>query len=337
VGAPAPDAAREAPQEAARDLGRTPGREPGGNPDGGAGAPGRAPPVGRSAEFRSALPGEGPRAEDRATLDAVNRIRFQRALRPLRWNDRLFVAARDHSREQRDHGYMGHGSPDPARETLTQRMALAAYRGSVYAEVVAWGFNQVDAVVEGWMNSRDHRVILLDAELEEAGFSRVGEYWTGNFGTPARGYDPGVHPAPGSPSPRNAPGAGGSAPRTAWLPAPDVRSGPAPAAAPAPYHGAGARASPPASLPGQAQPRSAGPPYVGPPYAGPSDPVPSPAPGSAATPRVSAAPRGNLPPPRTTTLSPGHGAGLAEPFRSPPPPAVLAPCEPPPARCAGGT
>ena len=132
-------------------------------------------------------------------LEQVNRVRAQHSLRSLRFHPTLWIAARDHSIEQDRHRYMGHGSPDPSRRELTQRMALAGYRGSVFAEVVAWGYPDVASVVEGWMNSADHRRILLDPELTEAGFSRVGEYWTGNFGAPRR------YGAISSPRPRRAP------------------------------------------------------------------------------------------------------------------------------------
>jgi uncharacterized protein YkwD len=129
----------------------------------------------------------GSTAEDHDALDAVNRIRESHRLRPFRWDDRLFVAARDHSAEQRLHRYMGHGSPDAARDDLGDRVRLAGYRGSAWAEVVATGYPDVPSVVDGWMKSRGHREILLDPRLEEAAFSRDGAYWTGNFGTPLRG------------------------------------------------------------------------------------------------------------------------------------------------------
>lgn len=132
-------------------------------------------------------------------LAQVNQVRSQHSLRSLRFHPTLWIAARDHSIEQDRHRYMGHGSPDPSRRELSQRMALAGYRGSVFAEVVAWGYPDVASVVEGWMNSPDHRRILLDPELTEAGFSRVGEYWTGNFGAPRR------YRAISAPRPRRAP------------------------------------------------------------------------------------------------------------------------------------
>jgi uncharacterized protein YkwD len=139
----------------------------------------------------------GPTLKDRATLDAVNRIRVARRLRAFRWNDRLYACARDHSAEQRLHRYMGHGSPDAARDDLGDRIRLAGYRGRSWAEVVAMGYPDVASVVDGWMRSRDHREILLDPDLEEAGFARDGAYWTGNFGTPLPAAPPRI--PPGSP------------------------------------------------------------------------------------------------------------------------------------------
>lgn len=126
--------------------------------------------------------GPTPSVEDRRTFDEANRMRGAHGLAPFRWNDALFRAAYDHSAEQARHGYMGHGSPDPARDELADRLRFAdcgAMRA--WAEVVAWGYAGPATVVDGWMNSRGHRKILLDSNLEEAAFARVGDYFTGNF------------------------------------------------------------------------------------------------------------------------------------------------------------
>ena len=155
-------------------------------------------------------------------LARVNAIRVQRRLSRLRFHGTLWNAARDHSAEQQKHGYMGHGSPDPKRARLGQRMAIAGYRGTAFAEVVAWGYADAAAVVEGWMNSSGHRSILLDPELSEAAFSRIGQYWTGNFGAPARrARRPAARPAPRAAPPR------GSAPRPT-SPTPPRSSSPRP-------------------------------------------------------------------------------------------------------------
>ncbi len=122
--------------------------------------------------------------EEAQVLAQVNAIRARRGLPALTYNPNLHQAAREHSLEQKRHNYMGHGSPDPRRRTLAQRMKLAGYSGRAFGEVVAKGFRSTSGVVQGWMNSPSHRDILLDRELTEAAFSRVGTYWTGNFGRP---------------------------------------------------------------------------------------------------------------------------------------------------------
>jgi uncharacterized protein YkwD len=55
-----------------------------------------------------------------------------------------------------------------------------------WAEIVAWGYEGPQSVVLGWMNSKGHRAILLDGGLEEGAFSRVGDYFTGNFASSRR-------------------------------------------------------------------------------------------------------------------------------------------------------
>jgi hypothetical protein len=181
--------------------------------------------------MQAPTPACGASAEEMEVLARVNVVRSQHGLRALRFHATLWSAAREHSFEQQRHGYMGHGSPDPRRERLSQRMMLAGYSGRVYAEVVAWGYTTTASVVEGWMNSSGHRSILLDGELTEAGFSRAGQYWTGNFGAPSR-YA--ARPAPRTQSPRQALPPRAAPPRAPTPPrAPAVRA-PAPRRAPAP-------------------------------------------------------------------------------------------------------
>ena len=111
-------------------------------------------------------------------------MRAEHGLPPFRWSDRLYRAAHDHSAEQARYGYMGHGSPDPARDDLADRLRFADCGPlRAWAEVVAFGYEGPASVVDGWMNSKGHRQILLDPKLQEAGFARVGDYFTGDFST----------------------------------------------------------------------------------------------------------------------------------------------------------
>jgi len=158
------------------------------------GQAGRAPPAspgaatsGAAAPKSSAAGALPVSAEDRAMFDEANGMRAQYGLRALKWNDRLYRAARDHSAEQDRYHYMGHGSPDPARDDLGDRVRIAGYgQARQWAEIVAWGYEGPKSVILGWMNSKGHRAILLDGGLEEGAFSRVGDYFTGDFASPRR-------------------------------------------------------------------------------------------------------------------------------------------------------
>ena len=166
--------------------------------------PRSTPPAVSSPLPVQALAGGQPTCDEQAVLAEVNRIRASMGLKPFAFSPTLHAIAEAHSREQSTYGYMGHGSPDRARQTLLQRMQLGGYDGRVFGEVVAWGYPTPPSVVEGWMNSRDHRAILVDPDMQEAAFSRIGDYWTGNFGTPmaARAASPRTGTVPEQAPPR---------------------------------------------------------------------------------------------------------------------------------------
>ncbi len=207
-------------------------------PPGPAGLPRSTPPrVDRPLPIQAQAGGR-PTCDEQAVFDEVNRIRCSMGLRPFRFSPSLHGIAEAHSREQSTYGYMGHSSPDPRRQTLLQRMQLGGYDGMVFGEVVAWGYRTPQSVVEGWMNSRDHRAILVDRDMQEAAYSRIGDYWTGNFGTPS---------ARAAPAPRTGFVPAQAPPRTTYRPsvvppppsqelerAPTYSARPVPRTAPAP-------------------------------------------------------------------------------------------------------
>jgi uncharacterized protein YkwD len=49
-------------------------------------------------------------------------------------------------------------------------------------EIIASGPSTAEAVVDLWMNSPDHRQILLDDRYEIIGSGYVNGYWTVQFG-----------------------------------------------------------------------------------------------------------------------------------------------------------
>jgi hypothetical protein len=70
-----------------------------------------------------------------------------------------------------------------------ERLLWYGYQGGYAGEASAWGFEQAHLAVEYWINSADHRQILLNQYVNELGVGHVTDfraanlwYWTAEFG-----------------------------------------------------------------------------------------------------------------------------------------------------------
>ena len=179
-----------------------------------------------------------PTNEDLAVLTEVNRLRALRSLAPMRFDARLFVAARAHSEEQLSTNYLGHGSADPERAKLSQRLTQGGYVGRMYAEVVAQNYADAVSVVAAWMESPTHRAVLLDPDLTEGAFCRISNAadprvnrWTGDFGAPVTARVAVPQPATATATPRSQPLTPPAASKVSLPANPAPRSQPLPVAA----------------------------------------------------------------------------------------------------------
>lgn len=139
----------------------------------------------RGAETPPHAPGEGDAA--RAVLDAHNAIRAARHLGPLAANAELDAAARAHADDMARRRKMSHRGGDGS--SPFSRIERAGYSFKGAAENVAFGFDDVAAVMDGWMRSAGHRRNIL-GPYREAGVGRAVDatgaaYWCVTFGTPA--------------------------------------------------------------------------------------------------------------------------------------------------------
>ncbi|MCK9379474.1 MAG: CAP domain-containing protein [Sulfuritalea sp.] len=131
-------------------------------------------------------------------LELVNQARATRrtcgsqafnAARPLRWNDLLAEAALLHSEDMARFNYFSHGGRDGS--TPLQRVEQAGYRYRVVGENIAGGQMKPEDAVAGWIRSPTHCANLMNPVFTEMGVafavdqkSKLGVYWTQDFGTP---------------------------------------------------------------------------------------------------------------------------------------------------------
>ena len=114
---------------------------------------------------------------------------FYPAAAPVRWNETLARAAREHSEDMAQHGFFGHASRDGTSPEARVERAGYDYRGT--AENIAAGQMTPEAVMAGWVASPGHCANLMDADYTDMGValasnrrSRMGAYWTQVFGAP---------------------------------------------------------------------------------------------------------------------------------------------------------
>jgi hypothetical protein len=103
-------------------------------------------------------------------LQLANRERAAQGLAPLRWNESLAEAARQHALLLARQNTLSHQLP--GEPPLQDRAALAGARFSTIAENVAEG-PDAGGIHLQWMNSSAHRENLLDPQLDSVGIAVV--------------------------------------------------------------------------------------------------------------------------------------------------------------------
>lgn len=121
-----------------------------------------------------------------AVLALVNVERANAGLAPLTQNVLLVNAARRHSQDMANHGFMNHTGSDQSR--FSERITDAGYSWTSCQENIAWNYPSAAIVMAAWMGSAGHRANILNPNSQHMGISCFrsvhGYYWTQAFGRP---------------------------------------------------------------------------------------------------------------------------------------------------------
>ncbi|WP_435009625.1 CAP domain-containing protein [Tundrisphaera lichenicola] len=120
-------------------------------------------------------------------IQAHNEERGRRGLGPLSRDDDLEAAAMVHARDMASRRKMAHKGSDGS--SPFDRMKRQGYDFGAAAENVAYGFDDVESVMAGWMRSPGHKRNIL-GKFSEIGVGRAiatdgASCWCITFGTPA--------------------------------------------------------------------------------------------------------------------------------------------------------
>ncbi|MDX1663821.1 MAG: PKD domain-containing protein [Candidatus Promineifilaceae bacterium] len=149
------------------------------------------PPVTHVPEPRPPLPPQPPLALDASPSEQllwyINEARRLHGLPPLIYSYELSIAAQLHTSDMAGNPDIMHQGSDGSLPA--QRQRRNGYTGSYGGEAVAWGWESPVPVVEFWVNSPPHRVLLLNEAATEVGvgFTADGRapnlwYWAAEFG-----------------------------------------------------------------------------------------------------------------------------------------------------------
>lgn len=103
-------------------------------------------------------------------FQAINRERAANGLPPLKWDEALANAARQHAQAMAAQKSISHGFP--GEPSLPSRATRAGARFSWLSENVAAG-PSTENISEQWMHSPNHRANLLDADMDTIGAGAV--------------------------------------------------------------------------------------------------------------------------------------------------------------------
>lgn len=148
-----------------------------------------APPATTAAPKPSKKPASSTYAyaelEDRV-LALTNEQRAKAGCDALRRDAKLAQAARAHSKDMAKNKYFSHTGLD--KSSPGARIQRTGYNSNAgWAENIAYGYPTPEAVMDGWMDSKDHKRNILDCNLKALGVGVAKAtngtfYWTQDFG-----------------------------------------------------------------------------------------------------------------------------------------------------------
>jgi uncharacterized protein YkwD len=115
---------------------------------------------------------------EQSLIAAVNEVRADHHLRPVRVDPTLVVAARAHTTALLRTNVFEHGS-------FAERIARYGGRGPAFGENLAWGVGSrasARSFVTAWMKSPGHRAILLRPGWERVGIAALSGRFLGHAG-----------------------------------------------------------------------------------------------------------------------------------------------------------
>jgi uncharacterized protein YkwD len=105
-------------------------------------------------------------------------------VKPLRWNDKLEESAQRHAEDMSKNTHFSHTGTDGS--DIAKRITDAGYNWGLIGENIAWGYMDMNQVIQGWVKSAGHCKQMMTQGYIEMGAAQNGKYWVQDFGAPLK-------------------------------------------------------------------------------------------------------------------------------------------------------
>ncbi|OAH62187.1 CAP domain-containing protein [Domibacillus aminovorans] len=119
------------------------------------------------------------RGSEQQIYEITNVMRSRFGLSLLEWNTGAAAVAKSHSKDMFSAGYFDHESPQFGG--LEDRLRRADVMYGAAGENIAANYVDAAAAMEGWLNSKEHREVMLSESFSTLGTGAYRKHYTQNF------------------------------------------------------------------------------------------------------------------------------------------------------------
>lgn len=122
-------------------------------------------------------------------IEAVNKVRekgcycgrkYMPPAEKVTWNNVLYQSALSHANEMKEYNFFAHFSKDGL--DIGARLDRSGYNWLVAGENLGEGQRSFDEVLNDWIKSYSHCVMLMNPKVNEMAVAKVDKYWVQHFG-----------------------------------------------------------------------------------------------------------------------------------------------------------
>ncbi|MBK8079842.1 MAG: CAP domain-containing protein [Saprospiraceae bacterium] len=106
--------------------------------------------------------------------------RYMNPAPPVKWDETLFKSALHHAMDMDRNNFFAHFSSDGLN--IGDRLSRQGYDWQVVGENLGEGQKHFDEVLNDWMESYSHCVMLINPKVEEMAVAKYNDYWVQHFG-----------------------------------------------------------------------------------------------------------------------------------------------------------